>query len=246
MDKDYNLEFDTLNKELIPLIDQYKQAQDVYQNAINDGGCFLTINGSCKKEPILSNHPFFQEEGEKSKTLEDCFKKQEKLQKICNNKNIDSIFIDQNNHDLINSTAPILQQLNMMNTLIIDKFNQIQKLNQNNKTLKFGEKLTREREVGKQIDKLLDQKRKLKYIHPELDESSDLKLNTNYIKFVFWVSLVILGIGLFFIIYGKSENYLLNIIKFVLVVIGLYFTYNNHFMLLYIVIFGIIIYSIFF
>ena len=242
MSKDFKLEFDTLNHELIPLLDQYKNLQKVYMKAVNNGGCYITIDGPCDGDKIKTDHPyFFHHESENTNKM--CKSKQTEWQKTCNNRNVTSIFISKD----VSKTLPIKDQLNALNKLIINKFNQMQSISDDikNTDMKSSDKKAIRDDALKNIKTLLDDKKKFVAVKPANTENSKTILNSSYIKYVFWLCLVILVLSILYFIIFNNQNIIGIIIKLFFIMIGLYYSYTN-IQILYIIIFIILILAIFF
>lgn len=240
-----DLEFDTLNKELIPLIDQYKNLQRVYLEAINDGGCFITIKGNCEHDKIRTDHPYFLENLSGDDNSGECRKKQRDWQKRCNNNDVKSIFLKKGSDDIIDKTETIRNQLNTLSKLIIDKFNQLQTIVEKTENVNPYDKEAATKHILGNIKTLLDEKDKMIKIKPANFGSSKKKLDSTYLKYIFWVCLVVLLICVIYVISVNSDNLLILIIKLVVVMISLYYAYSN-LRIFYIVIFIIVILAIFF
>jgi len=242
---DNNMEFQTLNKELIPLIHQYKNLQSVYLKSINNGGCFISINGPCEHDTIKSDHPYFLENLSGDDNSGECRKKQSEWQKRCNNNDVKSIFLKHDSSDIIERTEPIRNQLDSIGKLIIDKFNQLQTIVEQTESINTDDKEKATKHILGNIKTLLDENNKMVKIIPANYESSKKRLDSSYLKYVFWICLVILMICVIYVISSNSDNLITLFIKLLLIVISLYYAYSN-LRIFYLVIFLIVILSIFF
>ena len=191
MTKDNNSDFETLNKELIPLIHQYKKLQNTYIQAVNNGGCYININGNCAGDIIKNNSPYFNDPLHNN-SIKNCYKRKQHWQQLCSNDNINSIHISKSNKNIIKKTMPIMKQLDSLNVLIIHKLEIMQKSVTKMKTFEekniYGET---KRTLQRDINKLMGVRKKMTLISSKPDNSIIYKLNTNYLKYIFSLCLVI-------------------------------------------------------
>ena len=216
MAKDENSSFEKLNNELIPLIHKYKKLQETYINAVNNGGCYISIEGNCSDHALKTNHPYFNDPLQNN-SLNNCLEQQEQWKHKCSNNNIDSIYIDSSKKNILEKTNPIRKQLGSINVLIINKLKRMKKIVNEMDTFEkkniFGKN---KKTLMRDIDELTKERMNMQDISNEPNYNLIKKANSNYLKYLFSLCLVIfLGILLFYSL--QTEGFLIT--EFIIVTI---------------------------